>query len=84
MNTPAEANVLRIQIEKLEAKVEKMKQLSNTSDFLKYYYSKLKDFDSNIACFNAVNEEYFNLFGKNRYSDYSTFRNAMHRFNKKK
>lgn len=84
MTTTAESNVLRIEIERLEAKISKMKQLSTTADFFKYYFSKLKEYESNIACFDAVNEEYYNLFGKNRYSDYSTFRVTMHRINKKK
>ncbi len=61
MITQAEANVLRIEKEKLESQIQKMKLLSTTANFFKYYFAKLKEFDSNIACFNSVNQEYHDL-----------------------
>ncbi|WP_369616925.1 hypothetical protein [Flavobacterium sp. CFS9] len=83
MMTPAEANVLRIEIEKLQEKVELMRKLSTASGFYSYYFSKILEYPSNKACFHSVNELYHELFGQYRYSDYDYFRVSLTRFNKK-
>lgn len=83
MMTPAEANALRIENEKLKAKMELIQQLSTTQKFFIYYFAQLKGFSSNKACFDHVNEQYFILFGAWRYSDYASFRVQLTKHSKK-
>jgi len=83
MMTPAEANVLQIEKEKLKIQVELMRSLSTTPKFFVYYFSKLSEFGSNKACFDSVNELYFDLFGEYKYSDYASFRVQLTKHNKK-
>jgi len=81
--TTAEANALRIENEKLRAKMELMQKLSTAQKFYAYYFTKLKEFPSNKACFDHVNEQYFTLFGVWRYSDYNSFKGRLSRSNNK-
>lgn len=83
MMTVAEANILRIEKEKLETQIELMQKLSTTPKFFVYYFSKLSEFGSNKACFDSVNDQYFDLFGEYKYSDYASFRVQLTKHNKK-
>ena len=79
----AEANILRIEKEKLEVQIELMQKLSTTPKFFVYYFSKLSEFGSNKSCFDSVNDLYFDLFGEYKYSDYASFRVQLTKYNKK-
>ena len=81
--TQAETNALQIEIRNLQAKVNKMRELSTTANFFKYYFTQLQQHKSNSSCFDCVNEEYYELFGRYRYSDYAAFRVAMNYYNQK-
>ncbi|WP_281321996.1 hypothetical protein [Flavobacterium aestivum] len=83
MLTPTEENALRIHIEKLEKKVVIMQKLSTIEGFYSEFFEKLKTAPSNKSAFNEVNETYFELFGKYRYSDFNTFKVITNRNNKK-
>lgn len=83
MMTTAEANALRIENEKLRTKMELMQQLSTTAKFYNYFFKELKHHPTNKSCFDAVNLQYFQLFGIWRYSDYGSFRVQLTKFNKK-
>lgn len=84
MSTIAEANALRIENEKLEAKITLMRSLGTTANFYNFYFKKLLEFESNKDCFDHCNELFFDLFGVYRYSDYASFRVQLSRFNKPK
>lgn len=78
-----EEKALRIHIEKLEAQLEQMKALGTTSGFFKAYFKQLKTAATNTEAFNTVNEQYHELFGRYRYSNYDTFRQQKNRNLKK-
>ncbi|WP_119792056.1 hypothetical protein [Flavobacterium anhuiense] len=79
----AEENVLRIKVAKLEKQTELMQNLCTTQKFYAYYFSKLSEFPSNKACFDHVNDLYYELFGEFRYSDYASFRVQLSKYNNK-
>lgn len=83
MLTPAEENALRIHIAKLEKENQEMKKLSTLEGFYSEFFQKLKNAPSNKSAFDEVNEAYHKLFGKYRYSDFSTFKVIINRNNKK-
>lgn len=66
-------NVLN-EIQKLEKKIDRMLKLSSAEKFRLEYFESLKYYKSNKQCFDALNEEYYELFGQYRYSDFSTFK----------
>jgi len=79
--TPAEENVLRIRIEKLEKENAEMKKLSSIEGFYDEYFKGLKEVKFNHESFNKVNEKYFGLFGKYRYADYDSFKRMSNYYN---
>lgn len=78
-----EEKALRIHIEKLEIQLEQMKQLGTTSGFFNAYFKQLKTASTNDEAFNVINEQYYSLFGRYRYSSYDTFRKVKNRNIKK-
>lgn len=84
MLSPAEENALRIYIAKLETENAVMRKLSTLEGFYSEYFIKLKSASSNKSAFDELNETYFELFGKYKYSDYNAFQTVMNRNNKKK
>ncbi|MFH6966470.1 hypothetical protein [Flavobacterium sp. FlaQc-28] len=83
MLTPAEENALRIYIAKIEKQLELFKKLSSTSGFYKEYYKMLATAKSNKAAFDDLNEMYFELFGKYRFSDWNSFKKMTNYYNNK-
>lgn len=83
MLTPTEENALRIQIAKLEKENAEMRQLSTTKGFYDEYFKKLKNAKTNTEAFNEINERYHFLFGRYRYSDFSSFKVMTNYYNKK-
>lgn len=76
-------NALRIHIEKLEVQLKQMRTLASNQGFYNAYFKELKTAATNHEAFNIVNEQYYNLFGRYRYSSYDTFRNVKNRNIKK-
>jgi hypothetical protein len=76
---------LQQQIDKLRLENQIMKMIATPSGFFKYYFEKLKDdnFKTDIACFNYVNELYFEFFGVYKYTDYNSFRKLKNKTFKK-
>ena len=73
---------LQAQIEKLQAQNELMRKLSTKKGFCQYYFDVLPDFKFCNEAFDHVNSLYLELFGENRYSDFVSFRQAIHWFKK--
>lgn len=73
----------QVELEKLQIKVERMRQLVPIAGFFKCYFALLKESKTDVEAFNKLNDEYFELFGMYRYSDWDAFRNSMKYHNKK-
>lgn len=74
--TPLE-NALQIEIEKLKKQNELMRQLSTVEGFSFYYYTNCKNHSTNKEAFNFVNDQYYELFGEYRYSDFHSFKRVL-------
>lgn len=83
MSLPAEENALRIYIAKLEKENELYRKLSSTDGFYEEYYRLLSTAKTNKEAFDGLNETYFQLFGRYRYSDFNTFKVITNYYNKK-
>lgn len=81
---PAEENALIIRIQKLEKENAEMREISTINGFYKKYFNELKNATSNTEAFNIVNERYYNLFGRYRYSDWNSFKKMTNYYNNKK
>lgn len=82
--TPAEENALRIYVAKLEKENLEMRNLSTVKGFYDEFFKNLKTAKTNTEAFNRVNERYYELFGKYRYSEYNTFKRMTNYYNDKK
>lgn len=69
----------QVEFEKLQKKVDRMRQLVPTLGFIKAWFQILKTSESNIAAFETLNNEYFELFGTYRYNCYETFKAIKNR-----
>ena len=61
-----------------------MKKLATRDGFFKEYFLECKNHKSNKAAFNALNKEYNDLFGLDRYSDFESFKRVIIFHNQKK
>jgi hypothetical protein len=66
-----------LRAEKLEKQNARMRELGNTTGFFQAYFASLKEYRTNVLAFEALNEEYFSLFGEYRYKDYQSFRGSQ-------
>jgi hypothetical protein len=73
----------QIEFEKVQKQNELMKSLSTREGFFKFFHHKCKSFKTNKQAFDHINEIYFDLFGKYRFSDFSSFKNMVTYYNKK-
>ncbi len=62
----------------LQLKIKLMQQLTTASGFFSFYFQKLHSFLTCQECFTYVNDLYFKLFGRHRFSSYSNFKNWQH------
>lgn len=65
---------MRLQLQKLEEKIQLMKQLRTTDGFIQFFFKEINNYKNRRECFDAVNELFFELYGEYRYSDYASFR----------
>lgn len=67
---------LKLQLNMAYQKEELMRKIggANNLGFFQYYFDMLPGFRTKYECFNHVNEQYFDLFGEYRYTDYNSFR----------
>lgn len=71
------------QLKEMQQQVELMRTLATRSGFFKYYFKELGKkengkpvHNTNVECFNHVNETYFQLFREEKYSNYNSFRRS--------
>lgn len=64
---------LQQQLTDLQEQNELMRQLATPEGFFKYFFKQLPNYKNQVECFNAVNDQYFDIFGEYRYSSYYSF-----------
>lgn len=79
MNNPLSIEAQQI-IKKLEAENKLMRQLATATGFFEYYFSMLKHYRTNLECFNAINDLYFDIFGEYKYSSHKSFHNQKSKY----
>ena len=79
--TQIEENTLKNYIAKLEKENATMQKLSTRKGFYNYYFNLLKTSKTQLEAFNKVNDLFFNLFGKYRYSDFLQFQKLTNFYN---
>lgn len=78
------------EIKKIKEENSLMRTLATRNGFFDRYFKELGSVKENgrprhrtqVECFNHINDQYFDLFGEYRYTDYNSFRkqvNAHHR-----
>lgn len=65
------------QAEKYRQQTEMMRKIHNPQGFYDYYFAQLPLHRTNVECFNAVNDLYFELFGDYKYSSYNSFQRRL-------
>jgi len=82
--SPEETKALQIYITMLEKENEEMRKISTRKGFYNEYFNELKMAKTNKEAFNTVNERFYTLFGKYRYSDYASFKRMTNYYHNKK
>jgi len=59
------------------------KKLSTPKGFVDEYQRRLYDYDRNVDAYWSVEEDYYLLFGRNRYSCYQSFHTILRRILKR-
>jgi hypothetical protein len=57
-------------------------KLTDRTAFVKAVIARTTTTTTYREAYEKIEEEYFKLFGRNRYANYETFRNAKHRVQK--
>jgi len=68
----------------LSEKLALAQKLGTTKGFYSFYFNHLSKFNTQIECFQHINELHNQIFGEYRYSSYNSFRRHLnhHLFNK--
>lgn len=75
----------RVSLQKLQEENVLLKRLNTPDGFYLFWFENLGNFKghgTNKACFDYVNDLYFKLMDRYRYSDYGSFQNYITRRNK--
>lgn len=83
MTNQLEENELRIYIEKIERENKLMRKFASVKGFYDEYYAEVSKVSSNKEAFDNVNELYYSVYGKYRYSDYNSFKRISNYYNNK-
>ncbi|WP_202703144.1 hypothetical protein [Flavobacterium sp. UGB4466] len=83
MTNQVEENALRIYIEKIEKENELLRKFASVKGFYDEYFAELPKVSSNKEAFDNVNELYYSLHGKYKYSDYNAFKRITNYYNNK-
>jgi len=66
-----------------EDKLAMARRLNTPEGFVEEYQTRLYKFERNVDAYWSVEEDYFLLFGKNRYSCYQSFHTILRRILKR-
>jgi len=70
-------------LEKKQKEIDLMKLLNSSDGFYQYFFKICNEYKTREDAFDAVNNLYFELFGRFRYKSYKGFRNSISQFYKK-
>lgn len=59
------------------------RKLNSAEGFVDEYQSRLRHYRRNVEAYWAVEEDYYRLFGRNRYSCYQSFHTILRRILKR-
>jgi hypothetical protein len=62
-----------------EEKLRLAKKLSSAEGFVDEYQSRLASHKKNVEAYWSVEEDFYDLFGRNRYSCYQSFHTILRR-----
>lgn len=79
----AQEQHLQALVEKLKKENEIIKRIATSAGFYEYYFEQLKHHKTEIECFDAINDLYFEYFGEYKYSSYNSFRKLKNKHLKK-
>lgn len=65
------------QIRELTADFEFLRTAATTEGFFQLYFDALPEHRTQVECFNAINEKYFDLVGEYKFSEYRSFMNSV-------
>ncbi len=66
-----------------EEKLQLARKLNTAEGFVDEYQNRLYDYPRNIDAYYSVENDYYNLFGRNRYSCYQSFHTILRRILKR-
>lgn len=66
-----------------EEKLQLARKLNTAEGFVDEYQNRLYDYTRNIDAYYSVENDYYNLFGRNRYSCYQSFHTILRRIIKR-
>ena len=79
----AQEEHLAVLIEKLKKENEIIRKIATVTGFYEYYFQQLKNHKTEIECFEAVNDLYFEYFSEFKYSSYDSFRKVKNKYLKR-
>lgn len=62
-----------------EEKLALAKKLNTAEGFVDEYQKRLYDYPRNVDAYYSVEQDYYNLFGRQRYSCYQSFHTILRR-----
>lgn len=65
------------QILEITADFNFLKAAATTEGFFKLYFEALPKHRTQVECFNAINERYYDLVGEYKFSEYRSFMNSV-------
>lgn len=66
-----------------EEKLALAKKLNTAEGFVDEYQKRLYDYPRNVDAYYSVEQDYYNLFGRQRYSCYQSFHTILRRILKR-
>tara|TARA_R100001126_G_scaffold53327_1_gene30121 strand:- start:10163 stop:10384 length:222 start_codon:yes stop_codon:yes gene_type:complete len=66
-----------------EEKLQLARKLNTAEGFVDEYQNRLYDYTRNIDAYYSVENDYYDLFGRNRYSCYQSFHTILRRIIKR-
>jgi hypothetical protein len=82
--TTHELNAIQQKLKSAEENYALARLLGTPEGFFQHYFKILPSSRTQIEAFNDVNDQYFEIFGDWRYSDYNSFRLCCKNYKSKK
>ena len=60
--------------------LKQVKRLYSFSGYFEYYFEIFPKYNRGLAAYEAIEREFYELFGANRYADYGIFRVMRRRY----